>query len=487
MYLWKNACRNIRRMLPKNILIGMIILIISCACTLALSIQQAALTTKEEGLKELSIRANISYDRKKAITDMDPSKNNDDSEGENGEIIKQPIPFESLTLEELETYAKADSVNDFYYTASLTLNGNGTFNPIENSNSMGRGGIQMNQSDFTIIGYSSKEAMQDFDFNSGSNSIIEGNLFSFDSTNECMISEELALYNEIEVGDTITLVATEEDSKIYTLTVCGIYNQAISTDRFMQRNDPANQIYTNTLTIDALKENVSQEPTVNGTYLFASVEDYEVFEEQARKLGLSNEYVIQSNDLNAYEQSLIPLNRLSEYAKIFLIVILIIGAVILIIFHFLRMRERKYEIGVLAAIGMNKRKIACQFMMEILIVTVIASSLGIAIGSVSSVPLTNTLLASSTSSSSETIAIVQGQGTMKDRMNEANGDRPVMEKANNPIAFGMDYVNEVNSATNRTVIAQLFAITIALTLLSSSIAILFLLRYEPLRILSERE
>ena len=78
---------------------------------------------------------------------MDSSKNNDDSEGENGEIIKQPIPFESLTLEELETYAKADSVNDFYYTASLTLNGNGTFNPIENSNSMGRGGIQMNQSD----------------------------------------------------------------------------------------------------------------------------------------------------------------------------------------------------------------------------------------------------------------------------------------------------------------------------------------------------
>lgn len=66
---------------------------------------------------------------------------------------------------------------------------------------------------------------------------------------------------------------------------------------------------------------------------------------------------------------------------------------VLNIYH---IRERKYEIGVLAAIGMNKRRIALQFICEILIVTLMAIMLGCGIGAAASVPLTNTLLQTQT-------------------------------------------------------------------------------------------
>lgn len=81
-------------------------------------------------------------------------------------------------------------------------------------------------------------------------------------------------------------------------------------------------------------------------------------------------------------------------------VILAIGAVILIVLHIFAIRERKYEIGVLAAIGMKKWKIAVQFLTESLCITFCALIIGAGIGAVSSVPVTNHLLAQQIESSS---------------------------------------------------------------------------------------
>ena len=48
-------------------------------------------------------------------------------------------------------------------------------------------------------------------------------------------------------------------------------------------------------------------------------------------------------------------------------VILIIGGIILAVLNVFNIRERKYEIGVLAAIGMKKTKIALQYAIELLV------------------------------------------------------------------------------------------------------------------------
>lgn len=55
-----------------------------------------------------------------------------------------------------------------------------------------------------------------------------------------------------------------------------------------------------------------------------------------------------------HESSLVPLNSLSKFAVTLLIVVLVVITL-------LNVRERKYEIGVLTAIGVNKVKVAAQF------------------------------------------------------------------------------------------------------------------------------
>ena len=56
-------------------------------------------------------------------------------------------------------------------------------------------------------------------------------------------------------------------------------------------------------------------------------------------------------------------------------------------------------------------------------------------------------------------------------------------------AFGgaVDYVTEVNSAMNLTVVLQMLGVGLLLTLVASAASVLFIMRYDPLKILANRD
>ena len=194
-----------------------------------------------------------------------------------------------------------------------------------------------------------------------------------------------------------------------------------------------------------------------------------------------------------------PLNTLGTMAGWFLIVILIIGGIILVVLNIFNVRERKYEVGVLTAMGMKKWKVAAQFMCEILVVTMIAVIIGAGIGAVSSVPVTNALLEGQ----------VQSQNNKQNQMDNSFGrpgnmgggfmggdmpsDMPDMPDmgGNNPFGdmFGgaADYITEVDSAMNLTVVGQMIGVGLLLTLIASAASVAFIMRYDPLKILANRD
>ncbi len=434
MYIIKNALRSINRSKGRNILIGIIVLVIAVSSCVALSIREAAESAKETYLENLEITAQISVDRQKMMqgfSDRDSMK-------------EQMTNQEEISLDEMLVYAGAESVKDFYYSGTTSVNTDDNWEAIdttgvieETSESEATGEIsefsgmdgkndmsgQMSgrmmqagrmgvQGDCTIVGYSSDQAMTEF--LAGTSSVTEGEMFE-EGTEEyqCVISDELATYNNIEVGEVITITNPNDEEEIYELTVTGLYhneqsgsNQAGMLSGFSTASDSANQIYMSyaalenmiisseenaTITTDeetGRETSTALKNQVSGTYLFATVKDYELFEEEAKKLGLSEDYFISSSDLASYEQSLEPLENLSEYAMYFFGVILIIGGIILAVLNVFNIRERKYEIGVLAAIGMKKTKIALQYAIELLCVTFVAIIIGTGIGAAGSVPIT---------------------------------------------------------------------------------------------------
>lgn len=559
MYIIKNALRSIWRAKGRNILIGIIALAIAVSACVALSIKESASKAREDTLSLMNITAQISMDRQSM---MQGAMEKPDEKGEKGEFdrdaMKEMLQGGSeLSLDEYEIYATAESVKDSYYTLSVTLDASGDLEPIDtmgtftaggtsdsdssqtsqmpdDAGGMGGGkggrefgGMMGTQGDFTVVGYSSDSAMTDFV--SGNCSITDGVVFDENTTaNECVISEELATYNNLEVGSEITLANPNNTDETFTFTVVGIYTgeQASSSDfmgGFSTATDSSNKIMTSYEALKAIcdvssesAEDVTDETsgmttstavqgTLNYTYVFADVEDYEAFAEEAADLGLSEDYTISSTDITEFENSLVPLENLSKTAGYFLLVVFIIGAVILIVINIFNIRERKYEIGVLTAIGMKKWKVASQFVTELFVVTLAAIIVGAGIGAAVSVPVTNALLSAQITSNQQTQDNMT-QGFGRDTMAGGGGmtGMPTAPSGNSDMeipdekgGFGgfmndvkdsaANYISEVSYSTDFVVILQLIGVGILLTLISSLAAVMFIMRYEPLKILTNRD
>lgn len=530
MYIVKNALRNLLRSKGRNILIGLIVLVIAVASCLALSIRQAAVTARESGLENLAVTAQISLDRQAMLQKIQQG---------GGDMKDAFQNMTALSLEEMQTYAKSQYVKDFTYTLTTSLNAGEGLEAVDTSGSSDSGGNAQDQQppnlpdggmggrfplegmgaqgDFTLVGYSSHSAMTAFV--AGTCQVTDGEVFDEAAAEPvCLISDELATLNGLQVGDTLALVNPNDETETVTLTIAGLYhNSAAGAEQggmmkgFSAASDPANQVYLSYPALKAITDasaaaavtSTDEETGVTsttalraqtaGVYSFADTAAYEAFQADARAMGLSEDYAVTSTDVEAYEQSLLPLQNLSKFAAWFLLVVLLIGGAILIVFHIFNIRERKYEIGVLTAIGMRKSRVALQFLTELFTVTFVFLLLGTAIGGAASVPVTNALLASQISAQETQQANRQQNFGRPGGMDGGGADAA---PADLPTGGGggfrgmgrqmVSYLSDVSSATDWVVVLQLLGIGLALTLLSACVAVAAVMRYEPLKILSER-
>ena len=555
MYILKNALKSISRSKGRNVLIGIIVLVISVAACIGLSIQNAAEDAREATLEGITITAQISVDRNAMMSDMrenlQPGEGGGMPSFDKDSFRENMNAIEGLTIDEMQKYADLDMVKSFYYTMSVSMNGS-DFEPVsttdteeeetEDTDSMqgmgGFGGFGMGmsggkgfrpgsmgeQGDFTLVGYSSDEAMESF--LDGTCTIVDGNVFE-EGTKEyhCIITDELATYNDISVGDTITIMNPNDEEEVYELQVVGTYNNSQSTvtsGGFMQgfstSSDAANQIYLSYNALSAIvstsSENAEETTDENtgitrttalpeqtsGTYVFATVEDYEKFSKDVYEAGLSEDYTVSSSDVTQYENSLLPLENLSQMSMYFLIVVFAIGGIILVVLNIFNVRERKYEVGVLTAIGMKKSKVALQFILETLIVTIAFVVIGGGIGAVTSVPVTNSLLASQIEAQESQMEMDGDafgrdsnfdRGSMPGNMGGGMpGNIPFMSDMEEMPGFVGDaanYVQEVSSATDLGVLLKLLGIGVLLALIASAASVVFITRYDPLKILANRD
>ena len=257
--------------------------------------------------------------------------------------------------------------------------------------------------------------------------------------------------------------------------------------------DSANQILMSYVALAQLAEDAQLSPQVSGTYVFSTMTDYEAFDAECRELGLDEAYTISSTDVNAYEQSLIPLENLSNFAFWFLAVILLIGVVVLIVINVFSIRERKYEIGVLCAIGMRKGKIAMQFLCENMVIALIALLLGFGAGAVLSVPASNALLQTQIASSSQRAQRMDdnfGRGGMpgdQEGQDMQQMEEPQEEAPEMPSDGMVSAVSSVSEASDPIILLQMAGIAFVLVILSSSATLISIFRFDPLTILGNRD
>lgn len=483
MYILKNAITSITRNKGRNILIGLVILVIACATSITLAINNTSTNLINTYKSKYQTEATIGINRENMMKDFNPENKEEAKEN----MQEKFSNISSISVDDIKKYADSDYVKSYYYTMKVGVNANDlekasmtsdNDNEKQDENRKERKDFSnQTEGDFSLLGYSSLSAMNDFI--EGNYKITSGEVFTDFKSDSCLINKELATLNNISVGDKITIVNPQDEDKTYELTVTGIYEESSSDSGMNMFANSVNTIITNTnfvQKVSADDEDLSVE--TSPTFTLTSSKVVDKFESELREKGLDDNLSVETN-LDQVENSTKTISNVKTFSITFLIITLVIGTIVLFVINMINIRERKYEIGVLRTIGMKKTKVAQQFLYELLIVAFISLILGAGLGATLSVPVSNHLLQSEISSSkqeTENIAnnFGHGPGNKQDKQNKFQG------------VTNVETFKSIDAVVDFKVLVELLGIGLVITLISCTSSIISIQRFSPLTILKER-
>ncbi|MGL4796530.1 MAG: ABC transporter permease, partial [Paraclostridium sp.] len=274
-------------------------------------------------------------------------------------------------------------------------------------------------------------------------------------------------------GDNIEIHNPQDPENLESLEllITGIYfDGAKSNNDFGVKHHMLNRSNEIITTKDTLKlyDKKSEEDLVSmdAKYYLKDPDLLEAFNEEAHNMGLSDLFDL-SVDASSYNNIVKPVEGLKGISKIFMTLVLVFGGSVLVLISILAIRERKYEIGVLRAMGMKKGKVALGLIFETLSMIIISLSLGLTIGSISAKPISNILLQGQ-------IEAQKQAGSMSMTIGVGGPSQTV------PALEQLDVFLTSESIVGITLIAVLLGV------ISAGIGILYINRYEPRKILTER-
>lgn len=471
MYIFKNALKNLERNKGRNILLGVIMIaILSCV-----AISVVINTTSGEIIKDYKNRFGL-----EVYIQPDLEKIMEKAQKDGRESIESIKPKYDL----LEKLSKSEYLKETIFTASYggysdKLKSIDQDEYEKNSNNSGNtGGVVIGgkersenakESNLTINGGLNSTGLEEF--KKGDRKITDGNMPKKDG--EAIVSEDFAKLNNLKVGDAFKVQNPDDPDKYepLELTISGIYYDGTESQDYGFKHpmmNRKNEIITTFDTLKAYKVKIDNDLiSVDAKFFLKDPELLSEFNEEAHKLGLDNLYDV-STDSQSYDEIVKPVEGLQKVANIFMILVLCFGGSILILISILGIRERKYEIGVLRAMGMKKGKVALGLIFETLSTIAISLVVGLSIASLSAQSISNVLLKSQIEA--------QNQSASEGMMFRMGGGA----------APNVDPITNLNVHLNIEAIVGITLIALLLGAISIGIGIIYIMRFEPRKILSER-
>ncbi|WP_343338353.1 hypothetical protein TPELB_04950 [Terrisporobacter petrolearius] len=466
MYIFKNALKNLVRNKERNILLGIIMTAILSCTAISILIN----TTSNEIIKDYKNRFGaevfIQPDMEKTQEKINQGKMDELNKGVPNDI-KEKISKSKYVKESIFSLTFSGYSKDI-----KALDQPEGSDDIDMSNVVANGGKSnlTKRPNLNILGGLNEEGNKEF--KNGTRKIIKGEMPK--KNNEAIVSEEFAKLNNLKVGDKMKIQNPQDPEKYESLelSISGIYYDGAKSDNnFGVKHHMLNRSNEIITTYDTLKlyDSKSDEDFVHidAKYYLKDPDLVDDFNKEAHKLGLSDLFDL-SVDSSSYNSIVKPVEGLKEISKIFMTLVLGFGGSVLVLISILAIRERKYEIGVLRAMGMKKGKVALGLVFETLSMIVISLSLGLTIGSISAQPISDMLLQGQIEAQKQA-----GSMSMTIGMGAPSQSVPALEK--------------LNVFLSSEAILSITLIALLLGAVSAGIGILYINRYEPRKILTERD
>ena len=481
MYIFKNALSNVKQNKGRNFLVGMIILILIISTTVSIVINNTTNGIINDYKNRFGSEVSINIDMNK----LDFSSQETMMEFEIPNITpKQYVDF--ANSECLKSYSLTSTMSTIVQDSKVVdgdLKKEDTF-----------GGMAGSVEEFEIVGDAGNSSdtiegmpnanlisVSDFttlnEFKDKTRQIVKGAIPK--KSNECIISEELAEINNFKIGDTIKTKGMFKNDAVTQLTISGIYRDVTSEYGDFPFKDASinrrNEIITK---FDIDNQSATSNMNIVASYILKSPDLLDKFRTEVQAKGLPDIYSV-TTDEESYNRIVSPVVGLSGIASVSMWVILIIGCVILLIIQAIVIRERKYEIGVLRAMGMKKFKLAKMFVYESLIITAVCLIVGFGVGSVIAEPVADSMIKSQVEIS---------QNNHNEMMFGDGGffasEGVVLE--GDSIKAGVEPLSNIDVAISLQTILQIILISMIIAVITSLVFVIVITKYEPMKILSER-
>ena len=215
-------------------------------------------------------------------------------------------------------------------------------------------------------------------FRRGAFKLVEGRHITLEDDHTALISTALAERNGLKLGDTIT-VQCSYDAGGYpdvSLKIVGIYEVAMDNGQFNTTSTDKR----NRLIIDhkAMQE-IMQRDSIqydNGVEFFVDdPKNIDTIAAEIRKLDLDWNCFKLTVDNTAYEAVASPLTAMQSMVTGLIIGIVIVSIGILALILNMWIKQRTHETGILLSIGVGKTQIVWQYILETLMIFIIAVGL----------------------------------------------------------------------------------------------------------------
>lgn len=389
MFVAKNAWAELRRHPWRTALMVIVSLLVTMWSVFGAAVMHEYHAAHGEGYEALKPQAVV------RMTDTALSDRN----GDDADWTKRYITWNEYNV--LGAAAQAKQVQfDYSVVASVPVRSTDSFKAITTS---ATSGASQNETggDFTLTSFYNEAAVNANEY--GTFKVVEGNKLNYQdvTARDVLISQELAKKNNLKVGSTITVGNPANAKTTYTFTVGGIYTytdtpQGVQgADAQFAKDNRNNVIYTSYYDFAASGLDTTEGtgwavPDINIVFTLANPQAYEQFK-SALKPDLPEGFAVSSPTIDAYNHSLEPLDKLANTTKVMLICLWSIGGALALLLTLLEACPRREEIGYGLAVGVTKSRMAWQFMLEILLQTVVGVALGLLIGGWTANPLATQL------------------------------------------------------------------------------------------------
>ena len=459
MYIIQNALQNIVRNKGRNILIGLVLLAIITTTVVGLVINSTTSAIIDDYKNRFGVEVFLSPDIERLTAEgrrfqrvpisAEMHENFATSQYLRGATFTAQMPAISYIQQPVGEHPALEGMLDSFYSEE-----HGT----------------IYTANMRLIGNSNPATLPDFP--NGNRQITEGRMF--ENINEAIVSMDFAEKNELQVGDINEIRSNIAANHIpFMLTVVGIYFDTTIAIQGMPSafNNRRNEIFTLYETI-RYNESVTFGFEINASYFLIRPDHLAAFEADVRAMGLSDDYMVITNEA-AFQAVVGPVEGLRSASIAFVIVVLILGAVILVLLSTIAIRERKYEIGVLRAMGMKKKKVALGLLYEMVVITAICLAVGLGVGTIAAQPVADTLLTQQ----------IEAVETVNQSPAIGGG---MMMAAGAVTTAGPETLSEIDVNLGVDAMAQITLIALLLAIVSSAVGIASITKYEPIKILMER-